>query len=270
MKTFASVLALILSVSHPCALLGAPDAASFYSARPAERTADWQVRMADIETELATRTDLAATRLVFLGDSITHYWLQAENPWIENQRGGRAVWDEHFASPGSRNHAFNMGVTGDRTEHLLFRLLPKSSGGRGAFDHAALDPEYVFIMIGINNSWSAERPLAESVFAGVEAVVGAVRELRPSTRIVVQSLLPTNDRERNSDVVEVVNARLQSLIARDQTQRLHFLNLYPVYLDSAGVQRPELFCDGLHLSEAGYRTWADRLLAFLAKNRAAE
>jgi lysophospholipase L1-like esterase len=270
MKTLSSVLTLIALSLSASAVLGAPTAASFYSARPAERIADWQVRMAEIETELTTNPNLAATRLLFLGDSITHYWLQAKNPWIENQRGGRAIWDADFATPGSKDYALNMGITGDRTEHVLFRLLPKAAGGRGELDQAELNPDFFFIMIGINNTWSNEKPLAESVFAGIEAVISTVHKLRPSARIVVQTLLPTNDPERNHEVVEVVNSRLKKLVAADKTRLLAFLDLYPAYLDSTGTQRPELFCDGLHPNEAGYQIWGDRVLAFLAANRTAD
>ncbi len=245
-------------------------AQTFYSAKPHQRIADWQLRMLEIGTELETRTDLASVQLVFLGDSITHYWLMAENPWVKGQRGGRAVWDDSFATPNSKNLALNMGVTGDRTEHLLFRLLPRKAGGLGELDKEELKPEFILVMIGINNTWASEEPVEDSVFAGAKAVVMAARKLKPQSKIIIESLLPSNDREKNRLVVQVVNARLEKLAASTGKGSLHFLDLYSSYVDAAGVQRGELFCDALHLNEAGYRVWRDRLVTYLAEIRSSK
>ena len=58
----------------------------------------------------------------------------------------------------AQNRALNIGISGDRTEHLLFRLLPKSLGGLGHLDADALAPEFFVLMVGINNSYAAEPP----------------------------------------------------------------------------------------------------------------
>lgn len=245
------------------------NAAEFYSARPTQRVADWQQRMDDISHDLAHSPHAASARLVFLGDSITHYWLQADNPWIPNQRGGRAIWDAHFGQPGTTNYALNHGVTGDRTEHLLHRLLPRSAGGRGEFDRADLQPEFIVLLIGINNTWNAEEPVPDSVFAGIKAVITSAEALKPQARIIIQSLLPTNDPQRNNHVVAVVNQRIKEFVGNSGHKNRIFLNLYSSYIDDNGIQRSELFCDSLHLNEAGYRVWAERLLDCLATARGA-
>ena len=48
--------------------------------------------------------------IVFLGDSITHFW----------EDRGRDVWNRYFAS--GRYRAINLGFSGDRTEHVLWRI----------------------------------------------------------------------------------------------------------------------------------------------------
>ena len=46
--------------------------------------------------------------LLMIGDSITHGW----------ERTGSAVWDQYYAD----RKAVNLGFSGDRTEHVLWRL----------------------------------------------------------------------------------------------------------------------------------------------------
>ena len=68
-----------------------------------------------------------------------------------------------------QNLALNIGISGDRTEHLLYRILPKSQGGLGQLDAEALAPDFFVLMVGINNACAAESPVADSVFKGVLA-----------------------------------------------------------------------------------------------------
>jgi hypothetical protein len=50
-------------------------------------------------TEVAawsTRASLHAVKLVFVGDSITDFWLPGDDPLIPDRMHGRRVWDESF------------------------------------------------------------------------------------------------------------------------------------------------------------------------------
>jgi lysophospholipase L1-like esterase len=234
------------------------------STRPFERVDYWQQRQKTIATTLAEAPDLSGYRLLFLGDSITDFWLLGDNPWMKGARNGRAIWDESFAE--GRNKALNIGVSGDRIEHVLFRIEPRAKGGGGQLDRPDLKPEFVVLMLGINNSYDAEEPAADSIFEGVKAVVAAIRARKPESRIVLQSLLPTADAGKNSEIVAPVNARLAALAAGSGGHVL-WLNLVSDFTDSGGGQRTELFIDGLHPNEAGYRLWRDRLVPFLAQAR---
>ena len=73
--------------------------------------------------------------LLFIGDSITHGW----------EGGGKEVWKKYY---GKRN-AVNLGIGGDRTQHVLWRL-----------DHGNIDgisPKLAVIMIGTNNAGGNRR-----------------------------------------------------------------------------------------------------------------
>lgn len=260
-----------LALTMAFALLGPSVACAqtpFRSTVPTQRIDYWQQRQADIEAQLADPADLSPVRLLFLGDSITDFWMLGDNPWMPGKRCGRAVWDESFGEATPANRAINLGISGDRLEHVLFRLRPRAEGGLGQLDRADLSPEFVVLMIGINNSWDAEAPAAYSIFAGIREVVRSVHARKPDAVIVLQSLLPTQEVDRDRDVVRPVNARIAALAADPEfSTYVRHLDLYPAFTDAGGVQRSELFNDGLHPSEAGYRVWRDRLVPFLDRLR---
>jgi lysophospholipase L1-like esterase len=248
---------------------GVTSAQTFVSTQPAPRVEHWQKRQSDISAYTQQSKDLSAVKLLFVGDSITDFWLFDDNPWVSGQKYGRKIWDQSFATPGSENFAFNIGISGDRLEHVLFRILPKSEGGLGHLDSAALNPEFMIVMLGINNSWAAEQPVAESIYQGILANLRALHARKPNARIVLQSLLPTNDAAKNKDLVRVVNQRLEALTKTSEFSKFTvYLNLYPSFTDASGVQISTYFTDGLHPNDLGYQIWRDRLLECLKQARA--
>lgn len=261
---------LLAAVLVALANLGGSSAAAgdFASTRPAARVEYWQQRQAAIDAQVADALSLRAVKLVFVGDSITDFWLLGDDPWIPGRMHGRSVWDESFGGAVPQNLALNIGISGDRTEHLLFRILPKSQGGLGQLDAAALAPEVFVLMVGINNSYAPEMPVADSVFEGVLAVMRSLHARKPGARLMLQSILPTSEAARDDAVVRPVNARLAALAKSPEFAGFTtWLDLYPWFVDPQGRQDARLFVDGLHPSEAGYRVWRDRLVPALASAR---
>jgi lysophospholipase L1-like esterase len=241
----------------------------FRSAQPAPRLEYWQQRVLTIEQELAAKDTVERARLLFLGDSITDFWLLGNSPWHKNVRYGRAVWDESFGASAGANRAVNLAVSGDRTEHVLHRVRARAGGGLGHLDGKNLNPEFVILLIGINNSWMAEEPVVDSVTAGIEAVVDAVHRHLPRARIVLQTLLPTGEAERNERVVQPVNRRVLSWASSPRhASYLSVFDLHAVFVDRTGKQIADHFVDGLHPNESGYRAWRDGLVRHLAEERA--
>lgn len=260
--------AALVSTASLCA--ASAQANDFTSTRPSPRVEYWQERQAAIDAQMADAASLRGIRLVFVGDSITDFWLMGDDRWIPGRQHGRRIWDESFGGAVPRNQALNIAISGDRTEHLLYRILPKAQGGLGQLDAAALQPEFFVLMVGINNSYAAESPVADSVFEGVRAVMRALHARKPGVRLLVQSLLPTSEPARDETVVRPVNARLAALVASPEFAGFTiWLDLYPSFVDAQGRQDARLFLDGLHPSEAGYRMWRDRLLPALNQARTA-
>lgn len=270
LQRFSQVLAVVTAAL--LANQGLPSSAAardFASTKPAARVEYWQQRQAAISAQVSDTASLRNFKLVFVGDSITDFWLLGDDPWIPGRLHGRRIWDESFSGADPQNLALNIGISGDRTEHLLFRTLPKAQGGLGQLDAPELAPEFFVLMVGINNSYAPEPPVADSVFEGVLAVMRSLHARKPGARLLLQSILPTSEPARDEAVVRPVNQRLAALAkSHEFASFTTWLDLYPAFLDAQGKQNPRLFGDGLHPSEDGYRVWRDRLLPALASVRA--
>jgi lysophospholipase L1-like esterase len=269
LNIWSGLCAAALALALPGMVQGqAGDAPRFVAETPTLRVDYWQMRASNIGKELSTAQSLEPVRLVFVGDSITDFWHLDANPWFPGLYCGWSVWNESFGGAVPQHKALNLGVSGDRIEHVLHRLLPATQGGEGWLDRPDLQPDTVFVMLGINNSFDAEKPATTSIVKGVEAVVARLRERKPKARIVIQSLLPTEDATKNRDLVQPVNAALRTHATT--LPNTAFLDLYPSFVDEAGLQRRVLFNDALHPSRDGYRVWRDRLVAFLTASPTAK
>lgn len=187
--------------------------------------------------------------LVFIGDSITQAW----------EGAGQSVWD---ASYGNRS-AVNLGISGDRTEHVLWRL-----------DHGNLEgisPKVAVVMIGTNNIGHQKHTTAE-VLAGVQAVVRRIRELSPQTTVLLLDIFPRGA-AFNIDRGRVLQVN-QALARLHDGKHVVFLPIGHVFLEDDGSIDPAIMPDGLHLTTAGYTRWRDAieptLRSMLSDERAKE
>ena len=174
--------------------------------------------------------------LVLLGDSLTHHW--------EDRSGG--LWQEL----NSKYKASNLGFSGDRTEHLLWRLQ------NGELDH--IHTKTFCILIGTNNTGHRKDSPEEIVF-GIQAIIQQLQLHCPQANILVYGLLPRgedpNSFERKNN--ELVNSKLLKTL---ELQKVRFVNLEKKFLTEEGSLRMELMPDGLHLNELGYTQWHQSLM----------
>ena len=97
-------------------------------------------------------------RLVFIGDSITDAWRQKGTP--QNK-----VFDERWG----KYNPLNLGISGDKTEHVLWRL------ENGELDGLADGTKLVVMMIGTNNLGNNPKATPEDTAEGVKCLVKTVR-----------------------------------------------------------------------------------------------
>jgi len=187
--------------------------------------------------------DAAAGRprhLLFLGDGLSEGFGGHER---RSEAPGTAVWEAAFAD----REVENLGIAGDRTEHLLWRV------AHGAIEHARC--RALVLQIGRNN---LERDGAAELVQGIESLLRRVQHELPFTEVVLVSVVPPVD--ASAETLErcvAANHRLKSL---GRWPRVTWLDLNSRLVDPSGRPRPELFEEGgPALSAAGYRLWADAL-----------
>jgi beta-glucosidase len=199
----------------------------------------WQTRhRACVEQTRAAQFDVA-----FIGDSITQGW----------ETDGKAAWDQHFAPL----RAANFGFSGDRTQHVLWRLQNREIiGGR---------PKVVVVMIGTNNL--GDNTPAETADGVVEIVNTLLA--RTNARVLLLGIFPRANNPENR--FRVAAAEATTLFwNRVEHPRLTKLNIGSHFLRSDGSLRTMLMPDLLHLNENGYSIWAKAIVPtvkkLLAKN----
>jgi len=189
--------------------------------------------------------------VVLIGDSITHFW--GGEPWSDNVHGERIAWNSVFAP----YRVLNMGFGWDRTQNVLWRL-----------DHGQLDglrPEVVVILIGTNNTSETENAranVADEIAEGLRAICDRVEAKVPNARIVVMAVFP---REKEPDhprrvLIRDINERYAKLA---EERGYTFVDIGPRLLEPDGTLSSETAPDYCHLTERGYRHWAEALRPLL-------
>jgi beta-glucosidase len=230
-----ALLALVFAQSFACAQPAAAiDPA--VSITPAERFSEawWKTRWDAkvIETKEAKRPEL-----VFLGDSITQGW----------EGGGKAVWTEHY----EKYRPLNLGFSGDRTEHLLWRLKNDEDSLK------KLHPKVAVIMIGTNNTGHQQRPAADTT-AGVKAILDEVQAVWPTTKILVLAIFPRG--ADANDKLRKLNDEINTQVAKfADNKTIYFQDVSPAFLAPDGTLPREIMPDLLHPNTKGYELWAAAL-----------
>jgi lysophospholipase L1-like esterase len=189
--------------------------------------------------------------IVLVGDSITQGW---GGGWDKSPFN--VPWQNHF----SQYHTLNLGIGGDRTEHVLWRL-----------DHGALDglsPKLIVLLIGVNDTpmITPNGIPPEAVARGIRLCVQNLRERCPRSEIVVLKILPAYaaDNLINKDILRV-NSALATLNL-DRDRKVHLVDLANDLATPDGSAKPEAYNqDRLHLNEMGYDILASRLQPSVAK-----
>ena len=174
-------------------------------------------------------------RVLFLGDSLT-------------ERFDARVWHDHMAPRG----VFNAGISGDRTDHLLWRLQHGNLVGP--------PPAAVVILIGTNDLGHGRAP--EIAAEGIRASLLYLRQRLPRARILLLGLLPREalpDARLRRETV-AVNRLIQGC---GDGRTIIYADIGGVLLDAAGKLTPEIAPDQLHFSRLGYARLAPKLDALI-------
>jgi lysophospholipase L1-like esterase len=189
----------------------------------------WNGNCARIDADIAKmdgKIDVA-----FVGDSITARWRDSEN------------WKGHWGS----YRAVNMGIGGDQTQHVLWRLQNGDLDGYKA--------KLFVVLIGTNNLWARDADPANAA-AGVKAVVDLISSKHPESKILLLSLFPLGEkpnpgREKRMEV--------NKLISKFAGGQVEYMDISEKFLEPDGTISKEVMGDFLHLAPKGFDIWAEAI-----------
>jgi len=207
----------------------APSAAANSAVTPAPRLSlGWFVHYESINH----RARHGGIGLIYVGDSIVEHF--------DNQ--GTDVWAHYYAG----RNALNLGISGDRTENVLWRLI------HGNIDGIA--PKLAIVMIGQNNGG---HNTAKEIGNGVAAIVQQLRVKLPETKILVLGIFPR--REKNSPERAVLSAanEIASTLADGKT--VYYMNINHLFERPDGSIIQSLMYDFEHPTPLGHRVWAEAI-----------
>jgi lysophospholipase L1-like esterase len=228
---FLAVLIITLCAVN-CSALNA-SAADESPTTPKERTdglgKDQFREINDDLKKLGDKVDLA-----FIGDSITRRW---------RGEGNIDVWNKYWGS----YKAVNMGIGGDQTQNVLWRLQNGQLDGYQA--------RVFVVMIGTNNCWG-KKPVPEDVAAGVKAILDLIQKKQPGAKILLLSILPTGEKPNaGRETRTAVNA----LISKFQGGPIEYMDISAKFLEPDNTISKEVMPDHLHLAPKGYEIWSEAI-----------
>ena len=150
---------------------------------------DWRSR----HHEIITGNKTTAPRIVFLGNSIIHYWGGKPQPPLTR---GADSWNENLEPAGVKNFAFGW----DRIENVLWRVYHDELDG--------FEAAQVWVMIGTNN---LTINTDTEITAGLKMLIEAIKVRQPKTSIVLSGILPRREMEQR---IVSLNTRIAALAAQ--------------------------------------------------------
>ena len=188
MKCKAPILCVpVLAVLFVSILSGADDKKPAKAVAPESRPDKW---WSDRHAEKLKQ--LKATEsvdLLMIGDSITHGW----------EGRGKQVWSEYYA----KRNAFNIGYSGDRTEHVIWRLQHGEVDG--------ISPKLAVIMIGTNNTGHRQDP-PEQTAAGIKMILDELKKRLPKTKVLLLAVFPRG--ATTDDKLRKINTGINKIIKK--------------------------------------------------------
>ena len=200
---------------------------------PKERTDTLgKSQLKEINADLKTAGD--KVDLAFVGDSITRRW---------RGEGNKEVWNKYWGS----YKAVNMGIGGDQTQNVLWRLQNGQLDGYQA--------RVFVVMIGTNNCWG-KNVVPADVAAGVKAILDLIQQKQPTAKILLLSILPVGEKPNPG---RETRAALNALLAKFQGGPVEYLDISAKFLEPDNTISKDVMPDHLHLAPKGYEIWSEAI-----------
>ena len=142
----------------------------------------------------------------------------------------------------------NQGISGDRTQHLLWRLRHDALAQRR--------PTWIAVMIGTNNLPHDQAP---AIAAGIKEVVAEIQKTSPTSIILLHAIPPRGTSPQDPMRTRVADTNRITRSLADGS-KIRWVDPWPVLLEDDGTPRRGFLApDGIHLGPQGYAAWAKAL-----------
>ena len=174
--------------------------------------------------------------LLFIGDSITKGW----------EGAGKKSWEKYYA----HRNALNLGFSGDRTEHVIWRL---NNGNLRKQQKAKV----AVVLIGTNNTGHHQQDPYETA-EGVSRILSTLRARCPEAKVLLMGTFPRAKEPTHQD--RLLNVSINRLLSKmADGERVHYLDISDQFIAHDGTLPKEIMPDSLHLNTKGYRLWAEAI-----------
>ncbi len=173
--------------------------------------------------------------VVFMGDSITHFW----------EDKGKA----QYATLTNTYSVLDIGYSGDRVENLIWRMKNGELEGYQA--------KCLMLMIGTNN-WDSN---PEEVAAGIKEVLKIAAEKQPQAKVLLLPIFPRGaeakdgHRAKNMKTNEIIKSYADG-------KKVIWVDFNDKFLDEKGDTLP-FMDDRLHPNSKGYDIWLEAIKPYL-------
>ena len=199
---------------------------------PKPRDEKWMKRHDDLLNQVKQKA--GNVDLLMVGDSITDGW----------RGGGKQVFQKHYGSMDP----LNIGIGGDRTQHVLWRLEHGEVEG--------ISPKAAVLMIGTNNLGSNTD---DEIAAGVTKIVHTLHEKLPKTKVLLLGIFPRSFKADDPARARIKTINQQIAKLDDGGKTVKYLDIGPKFLEADGTLPKSIMPDALHPNEKGYEIWAEAM-----------
>jgi len=243
-KTFRCIYILILLIlfAFTFSANAQSDLIENPAATPVQRDGDWWNNR---HKTIVDRLD-SNPELILVGNSIFHT-LEEEDR--------KEVWTKYL----DRYRTVDMGISGDRTENVIWRIENGTLEG--------INPKVAVVLIGTNNTdgnhylnISTPTELAE----GIYKICNLINEKLPETEILLMGILPYGYNPNHRDNINKATNKLIASFPK-KNPKIHYINIGSKYVDENGKIKKELMPDYLHPNAEGHLIMFEALDADIQK-----
>jgi beta-glucosidase len=187
--------------------------------------------------------------LILIGNSIF-------NSLSEKQHDRKDVWGKYL----DKYNTINMGISGDRTENVIWRI------ENGMLD--GINPKVAMVLIGTNNTdgnhyMSINSP--EELSQGIIKICDLIHEKLPNTQIILMGILPYGYNPNLRDEInKSTNGILKNYFLSDNRESpVYYVDLRNHFVDHKGNAKHDLLYDYLHPNLKGHLLMFNLLNTYL-------